>query len=405
MQSFSFYSPTEVAFGRGAEEKAGQLIKKYGGSKVFVVYGGQRIEKSGLLEKITDAIKKEGLQYSLFGGAKPNPLVSHAREGIKAAAGFGADFVLAVGGGSAIDTAKAIAHGLKNPGTDVWKYWTREAELTCTVPFGVILTISAAGSETSNSAVLTNAETNEKRGLLTDLNRPCFAVMNPELSYTVPKYQISCGIADIMMHTLERYFTHTEGNELTDQIAAAILRNVIKNGPALLADPCDYDAASEIMWCGSLSHNGITGLGRPFDFPVHQFGHELSARFDVAHGASLSATWGSWAYYVYEANPARFAKYAKEVWDVAEGDTEAMARAGIEKTVGFFVDVGAPTCFTELGIGVLCEGEIDELADRCVHRGKRTVGLFKQLGKSDIISILNMANRSKNKNNQNTKGE
>ena len=393
MQSFSFYSPTEIAFGRDEEQKTGQLLKKYGGSKVFVVYGGGSIVKSGLLKKITDTLEAESLQYFLFGGAKPNPLVSHVREGVRAAVDFGADFILAVGGGSAIDTGKAIAHGVKNPETDIWRFWSREVELTKTMPIGVVLTLSAAGSEMSNSAVLTNADTGEKRGLSTDLNRPCFAVMNPELTYTVPKYQLSCGIADIMMHTLERYFSHVENNELTDGIAAALMRTVIKNAPIVLRDPSNYDAVSEIMWCGSLSHNGITGLGRPFDFPVHQFGHELSAKFDVAHGASLSATWGSWAEYVYKVNPARFAKYAKEVWDVDEADTERAALAGIAKTVQFFKDIGAPTCFTELGIGIQDEDTVDEMAECCVHHGKRRVGLLKSLGKNDIIIILEKANR------------
>ena len=393
MQSFSFCSPTEIAFGKGEEEKTGQLAKKYGGTKVFVVYGGGSVEKSGLLKKIADSLETEKLRYHMFGGAKPNPLLSHARDGIKAAVSIGADFVLGVGGGSAIDTAKAIAHGVKNPGTDIWKFWKKEAELTQTLPFGVVLTISAAGSEMSNSSVLTNAETGEKRGLGTDLNRPRFAVMNPELTYTVPKYQLSCGIADIMMHTLERYFSHVENNELTDGIAAALMKTVIRNAPVLIREPSNYNAASEIMWCGSLSHNGLTGLGRPFDFPVHQFGHELGARFDVAHGASLSSVWGAWAMYVCSANPARFAKYAKDIWDIDSGNLETSAKAGIAKTVEFFKAIGAPTCFFELGIGIQNEAVINELADSCVYYGKRTVGIFKKLGKSDIVEIYRSANR------------
>ncbi|MCL1795022.1 MAG: iron-containing alcohol dehydrogenase [Oscillospiraceae bacterium] len=393
MQSFVFYSPTEIAFGKGAEEKTGLLAKKYGGTKIFVVYGGGSVEKSGLLKKISDSLEAQNLQYFLFGGAKPNPLLSHAREGVKSAVDFNADFVLGVGGGSAIDTAKAIAHGAKNPETDIWKFWKRETELTRTLPVGVVLTISAAGSETSNSSVLTNSETGEKRGLGTDLNRPRFAVMNPELTYTVPKYQISCGIADIMMHTVERYFSHTQGNELTDGIAAALMKTVIKNGSVLVGEPSNYDAASEIMWAGSLSHNGITGLGRPFDFPVHQIGHELSGKFDVAHGASLSTIWGSWAKYVHGENPARFAKYAKEVWDVDENDEETSALAGIAKTVEFFKAIGCPTCFSELGIEKQGKDAIDAMADSCVFHGKRTVGMLKQLGKSEIIDIYNLANR------------
>jgi len=388
MLSFVFHAPTEIIFGKNEEEKAGQLVKKYGGTKVFVVYGSGSVVKSGLLKKITDALESENLKYELFGGVQPNPLLSHAREGVKAAIDFGADFILAVGGGSTIDAAKAIAHGTKNPDTDIWKFWKREADLTQSLPVGVVLTISAAGSETSASAVLTNAETGEKRGLLTDFNRPRFTVMNPELTYTVPKYHVACGISDIMMHTMDRYFTQQAAkNELTDAIAAGLLRTVIKNAPIVLNDPENYDAVSEIMWCGSVSHNGITGLGRVLDFSVHQLGHELGGRFDVAHGASLTTMWGSWAEYVKGVNPDRFAKYAREVWGVDGAD------AGIAKTVEFFKSIGMPTCFTELEIGVQSDSVIDEMASSCVFHGKRLVGNFKPLEQSDCANIYKLANR------------
>ena len=388
MQSFSFHTPTEIIFGKGEEKKTAQLVKKYGGTKVFTVYGGGSAEKSGLLKKITDSFDSENIQYARFGGAQPNPLLSHAREGIKAAAAFGADFILAVGGGSAIDTAKAIAHGVKNPDTDIWKFWKREAEVTQSLPVGAVLTISAAGSETSNSAVLTNSETGEKRGLTIEFNRPRFAVMNPELTYSVPKFHTACGIADMMMHTLDRYFQQESGqNELTDAIAAGLLKTVIKNGRILLDDPQNYDAASEIMWSGSISHNGITGLGRPVDFSVHQLGQELSGRFDAVHGASLTAVWGFWAEYVCGENPSRFKKYANEVWNVKT------AGAGIEKTVSFFKSIGMPVCFTGLGIGILSDSVLSELADSCVFFGKRLVGNCKPLDKSDVFNIYKSANR------------
>jgi len=388
MQSFIFHSPTEIAFGKNSEEKTGQLIKKYGGTKALIVYGGGSAVKSGLIKKITDCLDSENIKYCLFGGTQPNPLLSHARDGVKAAVEFGADFVLAVGGGSVIDTAKAIAHGAHNPGTDIWKFWKREAELTRSLPVGAVPTISAAGSETSMSAVITDAETGEKRGLGTEFNRPRFAVMNPELTYTVPAYHVACGIADILMHTIDRYFTQQTGeNEFTDALSAALIKTVVKYAPVILREPDNYDAASEIMWCGSLSHNGITGLGKPNDFSVHQLGHELSGRFDVSHGASLTAVWGSWARYVLEINPARFAKYAGEVWD-AEG-----AEAGIAKTVGFFKSIGMPTCFSELGIGAQGDNVIEEMAESCVFYGKRLVGNFKPLDKTDIINIYKLANK------------
>jgi len=388
MQSFAFHSPTEIIFGKNEEEKTGTLVKKYGGTKVFIVYGGGSVVKSGLLPKIILQLENENIPRKVFGGVQPNPLLSHAREGIKSAVDFGADFILAVGGGSVIDTAKAIAHGVKNPDIDIWKFWKREAELTQSLPVGVVLTISAAGSETSMSAVLTNSETGEKRGLGTEFNRPRFTVMNPELTYTVPKEHAAYGIADIMMHTMDRYFSQQAGeNEFTDIIAAGLLRTVIKNAPVILSDPENYDAASEIMWCGSVSHNGITGLGRPMDFSVHQLGHELSGRFNVSHGASLTTVWGSWAEYVCNINPERFAKYAKEIWGVDGAD------AGIKKTVEFFKSIGTPTCFTELEIGVQSGAVIDEMADSCVFHGKRLVGNFKPLDKGDVANIYRLANR------------
>jgi len=386
MQSFVFHAPTEIVFGKGEETKAGSLIKKYGGTKVFVVYGGGSVAKSGLLDRITANL--EGIEYKLFGGAQPNPLLSHAKEGIRQAFEFGADSILAVGGGSVIDTAKAIAHGVKNPDVDIWKFWKREVEVKQSLPVGVVLTISAAGSETSNSAVLTNADSGEKRGLNTEFNRPRFTIMNPELTYTVPRYHVAAGIADIMMHTMDRYFSQQEGeNEFTDAIAEGLLRTVIKNAPILLNDPTNYNAASEIMWCGSISHNGITGLGRPFDFSVHQLGHELSGKFDVSHGASLATMWGWWAKYVSGVNPARFAKYAKDVWG------ENSPEAGVEATVNFFKSIGMPTCFTELGIGIQSDDVIDAMANSCVFHGTRKVGNFLPLEKEDVAKIYKLANR------------
>lgn len=393
MQKFTFYSPTKVIFGKDAELSTADEIKKAGGSRVLIVYGTGSVVKSGLLGRIQQQLEKESLPYTLLGGVKPNPLLSLARTGVGQAIGFKADFILAVGGGSAIDTAKAIAIGAANPGTDIWKFWTREAEAGGALPVGAVLTISAAGSETSDSAVLTNDETGSKRGLGTELNRPRFAVMNPELTYTLPKYQIMCGIVDIMMHTLDRYFTPVTGNELTDGIAEALLRVVIKNGAIAMTNPSDYQAMSELMWCGSISHNGLTGLGGANDFATHQLGHELSARFDSAHGASLAAIWGSWAEYCHTVNQERFARFAKNVWGVEKDDVKEAAMAGIKKTVSYFASVGAPTCFTELGVGVQSEETLRELAERCMYYGKRKIGQFKVLDQEDAYRIYKLANR------------
>jgi alcohol dehydrogenase YqhD (iron-dependent ADH family) len=393
LKSFEFFSPTKVIFGKDAELATSAEIKKFGGSRVLIVYGGGSVIKSGLLDKIEQLLKNDGLPFTVLGGVQPNPRLSLARAGVKQATQFGADFVLAVGGGSVIDTAKGIALGVANPQTDIWLYWTKETVAKKSAPVGVVLTIAAAGSETSDSAVITDDESGSKRGLNTELNRPKFAVMNPELTYTLPKYQILCGIVDIMMHTLDRYFTLTDGNELTDEIAEALLRVVIKNGQIALKNPCDYQARSELMWCGSISHNGLTGLGAANDFAVHQLGHELSGKFDVAHGASLSAIWGSWARYCYSARPERFTRLAQKVWRIEKSSIEETAWAAIEATVSYFAAIGMPTCFTELGIGVQSEEMLRELADRCTFYGKRTIGQFRILDSEDAYQIYKLANR------------
>ena len=392
MQSFEFYCPTEIVFGKGAESKAADKIKKHGGSKVFVVYGGGSVVKSGLLAKIEKELTEAGLGFKSLGGVKPNPRVALAREGVKQALAFGADFILGVGGGSVIDTAKAIAHGIANPEIDIWEFWAGRAKVTKSTPVGAVLTIAAAGSETSNSAVLTNEETGKKAGINTDFNRPVFAIMNPELTYTLPPKQIACGISDIMMHTLDRYFTNETGNEFTDRVAEALLRNVAAHAATAMANRKDYQAMSEIMWCGSVSHNGFTSLGRTMDFGVHKLGHELSGRFDVAHGASLTAMWGSWARYVYKDNPERFAQYAERVWDVTTGTAEEKARAGIRCTEEFFKSLHMPVCFTELGIGVQEESMLEYLADMCTNHGKNKVAFFHPIDRQTAIEIYRMAN-------------
>ena len=390
MHSFTFYSPTEVVFGPDTELQAAELVQKYGGSRVFVVYGGGSVQRSGLLERVTKVLTDAGLAVECYGGAKPNPTLEHARDGVRKAIGFGADLVLAIGGGSAIDTGKAIAHGVANPEQDIWNFWSREVPLERSMPVGVILTIPAAGSEMSNSSVLTNEEIGRKRGLSTDFNRPKFAIMNPELTYTLPEYQIGCGIVDIMMHTMERYFNPVE-NPLTDALAEALLRTVIEQGRAAMADHTDYTAMSELMWAGSLSHNGLTGLGGQGDWSVHQLGHEISARFDLAHGASLAAVWGSWAGYVSEQRPARFARFARNVWGIQMDEERAAAEAGINATVDFFASLGMPTGFDSC-IGLQTDETCADMAYRCAYEGTRTIGTLRVLGQADIEQIYLRAN-------------
>lgn len=392
MQSFTYLSPTEVVFGKGTQTQTAAYIHKYGGTKALLVYGGGSVVRSGLLEEICQVLRSDGLSYEIFGGAKANPTLEHARDGVKLALESGTDFVLGIGGGSAIDTAKAIAIGAANPDADIWEYWSKVQTPSRALPVGAVLTISAAGSETSNSSVLTNMETGSKRGLSTDLNRPKFAIMNPELTYTLPVYQVACGITDIMMHTLDRYFNPLD-NELTDSIAEALLRTVIAKGSVAVNDTYNYDAMSELMWAGSLSHNGLTGLGGHDDFAVHQLGHELSAMFDTAHGASLSSVWGSWALAVYDTKPSRFARYAKNVWGAIGSDEEKLSLAGIQATVDYFRSLEMPTCFGEnKDIGILEDDKLRDLAYRCSYKQTRMIGTFKTLGENEIYQIYRNAN-------------
>ena len=349
MNDFKFYAPTEVNFGRNAEEKTGEVAAKYG-SRALLVYGKSSVIKSGLLSRVKKSLDEARITYRDFGGAKPNPTLAHAEEGVKEAIDFGADMIIAVGGGSAIDTAKAIAHGAANPDTKLWDIWTRKVPLQKSLPVGAVLTIAAAGSEMSDSAVLTNEEIGKKGGINTDFNRCRFAIVNPALGATLPKNQITAGVVDIMMHTMERYFIPEIKADLTDEIAEGLLRTVIKNGAIVAENPADYDAMAEIFWASSLSHNNLTECGRGKDFSVHKLGHALSAKYDVTHGASLSAVWGSWARELYQDAIPRFARYARKVWGITEECDAAAAEAGIKRTEEFFRSLSMPVSLTELGV-------------------------------------------------------
>lgn len=393
MQSFTYLSPTEVIFGKDTQNQAAEYVRKYGGTRALLVYGGGSVVRSGLLRQVRHVLDESGIACEEFGGAMPNPTLEHAREGVRLALEFHADFILGIGGGSAIDTAKAIAIGAANPGTDLWDFWCRKETAGSALPTGAILTIPAAGSETSNSSVLTDTVTGSKRGLSTDLNRPKFAIMNPELTYTLPLYQVACGVTDIMMHTLDRYFNPVD-NELTDAIAEALLRTVIAKGRIAIKDSHDYDAMSNLMWAGSLSHNGLTGLGGPGDFAVHQLGHELSAMFGTAHGASLSTVWDSWALTVCPEKPSRFARYARNVWGISGTDENALAMAGIQATREYFKELGMPVNFGEnQDIGIQDDKVLRELAYRCSFQRTRTIGSFKVLDEENIYEIYQKANR------------
>ena len=394
MQSFVQFTPTEIVFGRDTQKEAGRLVKKYGASKVLLVYGGGSVIRSGLLDTVKESLQAEEISFIEISGVKPNPRLSLAREGVKKAVDFGAELILAVGGGSVIDTAKAVAVGAANPEVDIWDVWMGKASVCKAKPVGAILTISAAGSEMSDSTVLTNEETGKKAGYNSDIVRPKFAILNPELTFTLPKYQVACGVVDIMMHTLERYFTPVSGNQLTDEIAESVLRTVTRNGLVAYKNPQDYDAMSEIMWCGSLSHNGLTGLGRPKDFVCHKLGHEIGGMFDEAHGATLSAVWGSWARYVYHLDVARFARYGKQVWNIEIEDEEEAALAAIERTEEFFRALDMPVSIGELSIGVQPDDVLRKMADSATRGGTVTLGAFRKMDAQDMYEVYKAANHS-----------
>lgn len=394
MNSFEFYSPTKVIFGKGVENNIGKEIKTWGGNKVLLHFGGTSAKKSGLLDRIETSLREAGIDYISLGGVVPNPRLSLVREGIKLCRQKKVDFLLAVGGGSVIDSTKAIALGLANPDIDIWDIFDGKEHPTASLPVGVVLTIAAAGSETSNSCVITNENGLLKKGYNDNLMRPKFAFMNPELTYSLPPYQTAAGIVDIMMHTIERYFCTQKGNELTDRIAEQVLRNTIRYGKICMKNPSDYKARSEIMWSGSLSHNQLTGLGSQGDFSGHQLEHELSGMFDVTHGAGLAAIWCWWARYVMKVDINRFVQYALNVWDCVLDpiNPETTALEGIKKTEEFFASIGMPTSLSQLGIGIVSDSQIEEMAIKCCHFGKRTVGTVKPLNIEDTKAIYQMAN-------------
>ena len=389
MNDFKYYAPTEIAFGKDAENRTGEIAARYG-SRALLVYGRDSAVKSGLLERVSASLENAGVACALFGGARPNPTLAHAEEGVRKAIGFSADLTIGVGGGSAIDTAKAIAHGAANPGVPLWDLWTKKVPLTQSLPVGAVLTMPAAGSEMSDSAVLTNEAVGKKAGINTDFNRCRFAVMNPALGATVPKSQLAAGVTDIMMHTLERYFIPDSRAELTDEIAEGLLRTVVRNGKAVLDDPGDYDAMCEIFWASSLSHNNLTECGRGKDFSVHKLGHALSARYGVTHGASLAAVWGAWAESLYRECLPRFCRYAEKVWGVRAESAEAAAEEGIRRTVGYFASLGMPTSLRELGIDPSDE-DLRALALDATMNDTLKLSRIRPLGAAEVEAIFRKA--------------
>ena len=392
IKDFNFYAPTRVVFGKNAEMQIGDLVAQQNGHKVLVHYGGGSAERSGLLGVVREQLKSNGIPFVELGGVVPNPLLSKVQEGISLCRREQVDFILAVGGGSVIDSAKAIGYGSLYDG-DVWDFWAGKAVPGACLPIGVVLTIPAAGSEMSSSCVITKDDGLIKRGINSDLCRCRFAVMNPERTYTLPPYQTAAGATDIMMHTMERYFSKYEDMTLTDAIAEALLRTVKDAAVVVMEHPEDYRNRAQIMWAGSLAHNDLTECGTEKDFATHRLEHELSALFGVTHGAGLAALWPSWARYVKDKHLSRFVQFAVNVMGV-ENDfahPDETAEKGICAIEDFYRKIGMPTNIHELLGREITDDEIEVLVDKCSRGNTITIGAFEVLGADEMRAIYRLA--------------
>lgn len=392
MKDFNYYAPTEVVFGEQSEEQVAALVKKYVGTKVLVHFGGKSAERSGLLDKICQLLTDGGIPFVKLGGVVPNPRLSLAQQGIEFCRQEKVDFILAVGGGSVIDSAKCIAYGVHFAG-NVWDFYLGKAAPVSMLPIASVLTIPAAGSEMSEASVITNEDGNVKLGYSNNMARPKFAIMNPRRTFTLPPYQTAAGVTDMMMHTMERYFTKDDDMDLTTDIAEAMLRNMKNAIFAVLKNPEDYRYRAQIMWGGSLMHNGLTGCGISDDWATHQLEHELSGMFDVTHGAGLAAVWPSWARYVMHENLSRFVRFAVNVMDVPNDFTapEGTALRGIEAMERFYHAIGMPINIKELIGRDITDEEIKEMTRKCSRDYKRTCGCLKVLKAEDMEAIYKMA--------------
>lgn len=393
MKNFTYQVPTKFVFGRGAENEVGREIRALGGKKVLIHYGGGSAVRSGLIGRVQAALEAEGIAHVELGGVQPNPRDTLVYQGIELARREGVDFVLAVGGGSAIDSSKAIAHGICYDG-DFWDFFCRKAQPERTTPFGVVLTMAAAGSESSNSCVITQASTLTKRGLSSELNRPKFAIMNPELAMTLPPYQIACGATDILAHIMERYFTCEKEVDLTDRLCEGAMQAVIRAARIAVRNPQDYDAQAQLMWGSTIAHNDTVGVGRVSDFGSHQIEHELSALYDVAHGAGLAVVFPAWMRYQMHKDVMRFAQFAVRVYrcDMDFEHPERTALAGIEAHEAFLKDIGMPITLKELGART---EDIPALAAKTkkTNLADQTTGGAFPMKTEDIEAILRIADR------------
>lgn len=386
MKNFTFQNGTKLIFGKDTEQVVGQESSQYG-KRLLLHYGGGSIKTSGLYEKVVHSLKEQSIEIFELGGVQPNPRVSLVREGVSICKENNIDFILAVGGGSVIDSAKAIAAGAKYDG-DVWDFFDGKSSVQDCLPIGVVLTIPAAGSESSNGTVITNEDGLYKRATGHPSMRPQFSILNPVLTYTLPSYQTACGITDMMAHILERYFTNEKNVELTDRLSEGALRTIINNAPIVLDEPTNYDARAEIMWSGTIAHNDLLGTGREGDWGSHDIEHEISGIYDIAHGAGLAIVFPAWMKYVYKHDINRFAQFANRVWDVEidVNNLEKTALAGIKKTEQFFQSIGMPITLSEVNIG---EDHFEEMAKKGTERGP--LGNFIKLYQEDVVEIFKLA--------------
>ena len=391
MNDFSFYSPTKFVFGRGAEAKVGSLVRAFGGTKVLLHFGGGSVKKNGVYDAVVKALESEGVGYVPLGGVQPNPRSGLVREGIALCRKESVDFILAVGGGSVIDSAKAIAFGTLYDGDFADFYFGKDVknqpQVPKALPVGTVLTIAAAGSEGSANSIINLEPGNLKRGATGDVLRPKFSVLNPEFTFTLPPFQTACGLTDIFAHIAERYFTPTKEVEITDALCEAVMRTVVKEGAKVMANPRDYDARANIMWAGTVAHNNVCGVGRAQDWSSHGIEHELSALYDCAHGAGLAVVMPAWMDYVMEADIARFARFAERVWDVREGSPEEMAKEGVRRYRAWLKSIGMPQNFAELGAKT---EDIPALVEKLGLKGN-TLGAFRPLNDADVAAILRIA--------------
>ncbi len=386
MKNFKYVNKTEINFGKGVEAQVGSRLRGIA-KKVLIHFGGGSVITSGLLDRVKQSLDEAAITYVLLGGVKPNPRLELVKEGIQICKNEQVDFILAVGGGSVIDSAKAIGIGVSYEG-DVWDFFTGEAQIEDTLPVGVILTIPAAGSESSTGTVITNETNGYKRSTGHPMMRPVFAFLNPELTYTLPAYQTACGLVDMLAHVMERYFTNEPAVAFSDRLCEATMKTIVHEGLEVMNQPTAYGPRAEIMWAGTLAHNGLFGMGRTEDWASHMIEHELSGLYDIAHGAGLAIVFPAWMAYVYQHDLPRFGQFAKEVWDIpTEGRSEeSVALAAIEATKRFFKQIGMPTSFED---AQLPTDRLEEMAEKAVEDG--AIGGFLKLEKRDVLNILKIA--------------